>query len=526
MEALGDSGGPVSRLKPLLLVLAVILAAVVVAPAPAVAQTASCTGASTSVNELGTAEYPVVLIHGYNGDPMVKTADGLSEILGDGWRMFTFDYSSHAGDWAAVEPIAGCLAEYITALSARSVENGGNGKVYLVGHSMGGLAVRFAAQRTTRPDEQVAAMIAGVVTLGTPHTGSPWGNTPYTVVVEALEGRLPNPWGDNEPGSSRMASRCLALHDKGSGLPAGCAAPPYFDKSIPLTQIASRVTVRRTLFGFDLYDIDLGGDSVVPIDSAGGYVGSAAGESAAVVGSSIALNQPSCVTTSERIYGFAAAAGATLINRGFGEIIRTLDSDTAAMDSILGERADPALLQFLVLANVVAPCAHLPLLENNDVLETTAEALRGFPVAPVPDEKIEDGSDLAVLWQRWQQLNDRCRGASNELSQTEQTCSARDRVQREHFEGSTAAFLNAWRDEDADRMRQLAHPDQRQGRRIPDDLLAFTPAEDMFDCRYDVQLTGEVGCYMTVSEGGPGFYFPWDIDYNRGWLVRGYAPDV
>lgn len=392
MEDRGDGGRPVNTLRGAIAALLVLTASFVV-PAAASGGTLKCSDLSTDPADLASNARPVVLVHGYNGEPLHETAEDLGRLLGADWQTFAFDYAEHAGEWAASDQVAGCLADYITALSARSADNGGPGTAYLVGHSMGGLAARFAAARMTHDGESIEGMIAGVVTLGTPHTGSPWGDTPYAAIVEALEGRLPNPFGGTERGSNRMASHCLALHDGGRNMRPGCAAPPYLDSSIPLMQVAAAVTVRRTLFGFDLYDINLGGDSVVPIGSAGGYIGSADGR--LPTGTPVAITNLNCTTTSERIYGFAATAGVNLFQRGFGRVISVLDNDTAAMDAILGGRADPALLQFLVLANLVADCAHNPLTTNSAALAATAQALEGFPGKTLSEvSEPLGGSDL------------------------------------------------------------------------------------------------------------------------------------
>lgn len=135
------------------------------------------------------------------------------------------------------------------------------------------------------------------------------------------------------------------------------------------------------------------------------------------------------------------------------------------------------------------------------------------------------------LWRQWQQLNDVCRGGPPPGVDpgVDQACVDRAAVQREHFDLSTVEFLVAWQQRDAAAMRELAvsASQQMSGRTIPDDLLAYTPAEDAFgDCRYDVAGSGGPGCYMTVLEGGPGFYFIWEMDYDKGWLVQSYAPDV
>lgn len=54
-------------------------------------------------------------------------------------------------------------------------------------------------------------------------------------------------------------------------MPSGCAPPPYLAKTVPLMKVVGSLTVRRSLFGYHMYDIVMGGKTVVPLDS--GYLG-------------------------------------------------------------------------------------------------------------------------------------------------------------------------------------------------------------------------------------------------------------
>ena len=56
------------------------------------------------------ADRPIILVHGYNGEPLADTAAQLEAALGSGWQTVLFDYSDHAGEWVAAEEISGCLA--------------------------------------------------------------------------------------------------------------------------------------------------------------------------------------------------------------------------------------------------------------------------------------------------------------------------------------------------------------------------------------------------------------------------------
>lgn len=361
---------------------ALMLVLGLVAPGPAVAA-ASCSGQSSktsTVKGLTAGKHPAVLVHGWTGQPLTDTQRLLEVKLGGDWQMFQFEYHSSSNLWAAVPQIAACLATYIADLSQAHQKVGGDGKVYLVGHSMGGLAARFAADPKwggnpvtdeNNKKRAITDLIGGVVTLDTPHGGSPWGNTPYGLIKEALAG-FPNPWSAGQLG----ASRCLALHQGAKGMPLGCDVPPYLAKAIPITQVAGVLTVDRTLFGFHLYDISMGGDTIVPLDSGAGYIGSGIEGKSATVGSSIHMELVPCTIASDRAFGFAATLGAGLLNARLGRALARLDSDNAAMDALSAGKPDPALLQFLALADRVGDCAHTNITHNDRAIAAAATALK------------------------------------------------------------------------------------------------------------------------------------------------------
>jgi hypothetical protein len=129
--------------------------------------------------------------------------------------------------------------------------------------------------------------------------------------------------------------------------------------------------------------------------------------------------------------------------------------------------------------------------------------------------------DLAVLWTRWQELNDACRGDGDDAA-----CGERDEIMKQHAYASAAQFLAAWKAQDAQRMRELSTPDaQMLSDPLVPSLLATAPAEDKFDMRYDVYNTGKVGGYISVASGSD-LYFEWADDYQKGWLIKSVAPDV
>lgn len=256
--------------------------------------------------------------------------------------------------------------------------------MFLVGHSTGGLAVRFAASPAWG-GQPVAPLIGGVVTLDTPHGGTPWGDTPGGLLKEAFSTGLPNPVAD--------ASRCLAVHHAGSGMKDGCDPPPYLPTTIPLTQVAGSLTVRRTLFGIHLYDVSMGGDTIVPLDSEAGYLGSAAGGRNATAGMKVKTRQVECSIASDRVLAYAATLKAAVDNAALALAIARLDNDAAAMEAIGNQAADPALLQFIVLANFTGGCAHANVTHDADAIAATAAALRADAAAlPKPaTTRVEAG---------------------------------------------------------------------------------------------------------------------------------------
>ena len=150
----------------------------------------------------------------------------------------------------------------------------------------------------------------------------------------------------------------------------------------------------------------------------------------------------------------------------------------------------------------------------------------GPDATPAAPSGAPDGTDRTALWRRWQTLNDTCRGTND--AGTARACAERDTVQRAQAFAAAADFLAAWRARDPTALRALAHPDNRAdaGRVIPADLLALVPAEDRFDCRYDLDAAVPFGCYIHVRDQPTSLYFAWDTTWEKGWLVRGYAPDV
>lgn len=106
--------------------------------------------------------YPIVLAHGMSGwKELFGVLDyfyGIpSELRSSGAKVYVTSVSAFASSEARGEQLL-AQVEYIAAAS-------GAGKVNLIGHSQGGLDIRYVA--AVRPD-----LVASVTTVGTPHEGA------------------------------------------------------------------------------------------------------------------------------------------------------------------------------------------------------------------------------------------------------------------------------------------------------------------------------------------------------------------
>ena len=141
---------------------------------------------------------PILFVHGLNGSPsdFTSRSPSLASTLAasPGVAESFFDYASASNQWVTDPRIGPALAREIACLADSSKLNGGPGKVIVVAHSMGGLALRQAASDTVA-SEAVATRIGLAVTVATPNTGS-WidglaggRNTPRPGSVDATTQR-------------------------------------------------------------------------------------------------------------------------------------------------------------------------------------------------------------------------------------------------------------------------------------------------------------------------------------------------
>ncbi|MEU0885675.1 hypothetical protein ABZ345_44435 [Lentzea sp. NPDC005914] len=308
-------------------------------------------------------------MHGWGGKPLTKTTEMLRDKLGDRISTFAFDYFPWSLYWASDKHIAPCLAQYINDVSQAHDKAGGDGKVVLVTHSMGGLATRYA----TLPADKVLR----VITLGTPHLGSPLGGTAAADLRETL---LTHMGREEPPGAS--GGHCLAWHEREAPLLEGCGPlPPYLPHGVTISQIAGDITVDRTLFGFHLYSLPLSTDGVVPVSSAHGYATSGVGPPS---GAKVQSRSDPCRADFAMLY-----AAAMQIN------VPTLLFDYITMQDLQRGDRSLAVNGLSLAAMLIAACGHLDLPADPKAIDQVVEMIKELPAAvPVQPKPTADASEV------------------------------------------------------------------------------------------------------------------------------------
>lgn len=319
---------------------------------------------------------PVVLVHGWTGkaENMATLGSALQQNHGDEIAVRYFDYWSDSVRWAAEPPIASCLAEYLHQASAQA-----GVPAVVVAHSMGGLAVRFAGSPDHVARPITADQVSEVVSIATPHRGSPWGGGMSSSLVELW--KILESHGAMPPAGT--ADTCLALHDAGEGLAAECDVPPYLPAGINLLQIDGANTLHREIMGIRLYSIDQRGDGVVLEDSAGLYAGSAGQPTP--TGYRLSNKTVSCdARTSEQ-----KNALVRLLQSGEDHFviawIRTL-TDGPTMDSILAGRLDALSGPQWGATALLSDCSHTRIADHPETAQhVTSSIERALTSRPRPD---------------------------------------------------------------------------------------------------------------------------------------------
>jgi pimeloyl-ACP methyl ester carboxylesterase len=131
---------------------------------------------------------PVVFVHGWRKNAH-DWDTGAKRVLSPGVTPIQFDYEKQHTNWVTDPHIGPALAKLILCLGRNSELSNGPGKVVLVGHSMGGLAIRCALQVSCSQVIGAADYVAQVITIGTPTHGSylRYGGTAGEVARMALD---------------------------------------------------------------------------------------------------------------------------------------------------------------------------------------------------------------------------------------------------------------------------------------------------------------------------------------------------
>lgn len=251
--------------------LGVAVALLILAATGAVTNPAAAAATASSVpacqNDFG-AKTPVLLVHGFHESTDVwgSMTKAIQAAIPEAAVVTPFDYPNTA--WVTDPNVGPKLARLIRCLATASKNNGGAGKVIIVAHSMGGLAVRCAVDPTCAGTDAVNQQQIGlVITLGTPNTGS-WlataGNGLSSADVIACEAILALQTGLNLPcpdlgswllGANSPAAKAMAIGLDGEPSQDLSALQPLPSK-IPLDAIAGQITVTTSLFDLPPFQVN------------------------------------------------------------------------------------------------------------------------------------------------------------------------------------------------------------------------------------------------------------------------------
>ncbi len=252
-----------------LLTAAGVLAVVDVGQAPAA-------GAASAIScdsvQSGT-RIPILLVHGFHSDATTWSTQTINTLGTDAAHtcVATFDYGAHSTAWVTDPHIGKALANRVIALAGISAV----GKVIIVAHSMGGLAVRCAADSGCNGEVAgVSSKIAGVITFGTPNLGTFLKGYLRSDLVDALAVLLASP-GACHGGLVLLENLCPSVEALGTSAAAKAFTPgssqltllPALQATIPVEAIAGSVKITDQLFDRS-FAVGDGGDLVVSEDSA------------------------------------------------------------------------------------------------------------------------------------------------------------------------------------------------------------------------------------------------------------------
>jgi pimeloyl-ACP methyl ester carboxylesterase len=378
------------RIRAALAVMALLIAAHAQPLDRAVAAAASCSDSSTKAGTGQAAgRRPVIFVHGWRdkGGELKKPAEELKRRTGERIQPFHFDYGNQSTTWAADKLVSGCLATYVKQIVAAFEAVGGDGRVILVGHSMGGLASLYA---TT--DEDARAAVAGLITFDTPYLGSPFGNTGVGGWLQGVNQFLGN---KPVPPAGSDAQICLGTRrPSGGAFQQGCSAtiPPYLPNTARVTAIAGDITVSRSFGPFHMYDIPLSSDGIVTVESQHGYLAMNRKDQWPK-GIKVAYRDADCTITNDSLMRTAKAAsrgGAGGAISGLLSALVELKVDENALDGLLKDRLTPGLLAYLAAATATAGCSHTKVMSHDGALDHAEKALMEYLDWLEPGTKVLD----------------------------------------------------------------------------------------------------------------------------------------
>lgn len=375
-------GGPPAHLRtsqpstqlavmPLLVALLAMLLVVAPGSGTAHADVKPCDGqysGTSPTSGLVKQAHPVVLVHGWTGGPMQETRTALESRMKTGWQFLLFDYHQVSDHWAARPEIAKTLAKYIQCVSDAHHAAGGDGHVFVVAHSMGGLATLYAANPTNGgPD--MGSRLGGLVTLDTPWTGTSWGGKAEAYLAQSRAMmHFPSPTSD--------AWTCLGKTVGGTGT---CSTPSFLPPPVPVAQIAGQVTISRTFFGIHAYDMPTAGDLVVTTDSQQSYRRVAAGTP---WGQHQFMQTVSCTTDLSAVlaekgtkYGSRFGWAGALIGGLTAADLQML-ADGHIMDALSQDKVDESVLEVVGFALFRAPCSHVGMPNDPPAMDAVAAQLQ------------------------------------------------------------------------------------------------------------------------------------------------------
>ncbi len=325
------------------------------------------------------ASRPVIFIHGWNGSPMQDTANKIMKQFSNGQiQPFVFDYSEWSANWPTNPNIAPCLADYVNAVSDAYKQSGGDGKVILVAHSMGGIAIRYATDKRYVNKPIPGEIIPYIITLDTPYLGSPLGGGDIAKTIEMTPSLFGG--GASHGGTlSSNGSKCLAKHANIDILPNGCGNLQPLPKGIDLTQIAGNVTVIRSIFGLPLYKIPLNNDGIVPVPSQQGYQDSTSSSDDYQGGTTLHIMNENCSVDS----GALVAASQTLMIALFPINLKSFMFnsvfDYITLQDLQNDKLNDVEMSyyFAVAQSKDAKCGHSSMLTNQSTMNKITEVIKG-----------------------------------------------------------------------------------------------------------------------------------------------------